>query len=278
MMVTLLTGTGQSETTSGRMPGTDTSYLSETTMSLAGKSGHTPTGNNTLSSVTTSGRADIKSLTEREDRVDVKVLLEEVLGEVNLVGNRTSVKLDLTKMSYFLSQLNLTNLGVSEHTHDTTVILDAVELELDVLGLLGVLLRVFGKCLSLGAVPVLVESALNLIGQMLSPDGGQGTKTMGGLNVSNNTDHSHGRSLEDGDSLDTVLLVDHLGTRTLNLTHDVGHTSLVSNEGSKRHRGGGVKVLGERTHAASMMSGTLLGKKPEGSMTRCFELTVRHVE
>jgi hypothetical protein len=56
----------------------------------------------------------------------------------------------------------------------------------------------------------------------------------------------------------------------------VGHTGLVTNEGSQRHRGGGVKVLGEGTHAASVVSGTLLGKELEGPMTGCFEFTVRH--
>lgn len=278
MMVTLLTGTGQSETASGRMPGTDTSDLSKTTMRLAGKSGNTPTGDDTLGSVTASGTADIKGLTKREHRVDVEVLLEKVLGKVNLLSNGTSVDLDLAQMSDLLSQLDLADLGMGEDTHHTAVLLDAVKLELDVLGLLGVLLGVLGESLSLGAVPVLVESALNLIGQMLSPDGGQSAKTMGGLNISDNTHHSHGGSLEDGDSLDTVLLVDHLGTGTLDLTHDVGHTSLVTDEGSKSRRGGGVKVLGERTHAASMVSGTLLGKVLEGSMAGSFELTMRHIE
>jgi hypothetical protein len=276
MMVTLLTGTGQSETASGRMPSTDTSDLSETTMRLAGKSGNTPTGDDTLGTVTASGGTDINGLTKSEDRVDVEVLLEEVLGEVNLVGDGSSVELDLAKVGHLLSQLDLADLGVGKHTHHSTVLLDAVQLKLDVLGLLGVLLGVLGESLSLGAVPVFVESALDLIGQMLGPHGGQGAKTMGGLHVSDNTNHSHGGSLEDGDSLNTVLLVDHLGTGTLDLTHNVGHTSLVTNEGGKRHRGGRVKVLGERTHAASMVSGTLLGKVLERSMAGCFELTMRH--
>jgi len=277
VMVTLLTGTGQSETASRRMPGTNTSDLSETTMRLAGKSGNTPTGDNTLGSVTTSGTADVQSLAQRKHTVHVEVLLEEVLGEVNLVGDRTSIDLDLAKVSHLLSQLNLADLGMGKHTHHTTVFLDTVKLEVDVLSLFGVLLGVLGESLSLGAVPVLVESALDLIGQMLGPDGGQGAKTMGGLNISDNTDHSHGGSLQDGNSLDTVLLVDHLGTRTLDLTHNVGHTSLVTDEGSKGRRSGGVKVLGERTHAASVVSGTLLGKVLQGSMAGCFELTVRHV-
>eukprot|EP00353_Schmidingerella_taraikaensis_P018634 CAMPEP_0185618548 /NCGR_PEP_ID=MMETSP0436-20130131/47418_1 /TAXON_ID=626734 ORGANISM="Favella taraikaensis, Strain Fe Narragansett Bay" /NCGR_SAMPLE_ID=MMETSP0436 /ASSEMBLY_ACC=CAM_ASM_000390 /LENGTH=173 /DNA_ID=CAMNT_0028257267 /DNA_START=71 /DNA_END=588 /DNA_ORIENTATION=- len=80
VMVTLLTSTGKSETASGRMPSTDTSNLSETTMRLTGKSGDTPTRDDTLGTVTASSRANIDSLAEGEDLVDIEVLLEEVLG------------------------------------------------------------------------------------------------------------------------------------------------------------------------------------------------------
>jgi hypothetical protein len=277
MMVSLLTSTSQSETTSGRMPSTDTSDLSETTMGLSGQSGDSPTRDDTLGSVTTSGGTDIKGLSKSEHTVHIEVLLEKVLSEVNLVGDGASVKLDFAQMGDLLSQLDLADLGMSEDTHDTAVLLDTVELEFNVLSLLGVLLGVLGECLTLGSVPVLVESALDLIGEMLGPDGGKGAKTMRGLDVSDNTDHGHRRGLEDGHSLDTVLLVDHLGTGALDFTHNVGHTGLVGNEGGERDRGRGVKVLGERTHAASVVSGTLLGKVLQGAMTGCFEFTVRHL-
>jgi len=276
VMVTLLTGTGQSEAASRRMPGTNTSDLSETTMRLARKSGNSPTRDDTLSTVTASSRADVHGLSQGEDTIHVEVLLEKVLGEVNLIRNRTSVDLNLAQMGDLLSQLNLADLSMGEDTHHTTVLLDSVELKVNVLSLLRVLLGVLGESLSLRAVPVLVESAFDLIRQMLGPDSGQGAKTVGGLHITDNTDHSHGGSLKDGNSLDTVLLVDHLGTRTLDLTHDVCHTSLVTDEGSKSSGGRGVKVLGEGAHAASVVSGTLLGKVLQGSMAGSFELTVRH--
>lgn len=45
------------------------------------------------------------------------------------------------------------------------------------------LLGVFGESLLLALIPVLVESALDLVAQVLSPNGGKGTQTAGSLDV-----------------------------------------------------------------------------------------------
>ena len=47
------------------------------------------------------------------------------------------------------------------------------------------LLGVFGEGLLLALVPVLVKSALDLIAQVLSPNGSEGSKTTGSLDVTN---------------------------------------------------------------------------------------------
>jgi hypothetical protein len=78
---------------------------------------------------------------------------------------------------------------VGEHTDDGAVLLDALEVAGDTgAALLGVLLGVLGESLLLALVPVLVEAALDLVAQVLSPDGGERAETTGSLNVSDNTD------------------------------------------------------------------------------------------
>ena len=94
---------------------------------------------------------------------------------------------------------------------------------------------------------------------MLSPDSGEGTQAAGSLDVADNTDHNHGRGLDDGDSLNDLLLV-HLGTRSVQIAHDVGHAGLVAEHGSEVHGLLGV-ILGETEGSA---------KGNETQSPRCF--------
>jgi hypothetical protein len=64
-----------------------------------------------------------------------------------------------------------------------------------------------GPHLFLRAVPVLVEPALELVREVLGPDGGERTETTGGLDVADDTDDHHGRGLDDGDGLNDLTLV-----------------------------------------------------------------------
>ena len=101
----------------------------------------------------------------------------------------------------------------------------------------------------------LVETAEELLAEGLGPDGGEGTETVGGLDVANKTNDEHGGSLEDGDGLDDLLLV-ALGASTVDLTDDVGHASLVANEGSKVSRLAGI-VLREAADLTTVLLGPL---------------------
>ena len=116
-------------------------------------------------------------------------------------------------------------------------------------------------------VPVLVESTKNLIVQETRPSSGKSTKTTGGLNVTNNTNNHHGGALQDGNCLNDFLLVD-LGTDLVDLTDDVGHTSLVTQESSQVGLDSSA-IAGEGLNLASESSSALSGEKAQGSVSGC---------
>ena len=189
VVVTHLTGTSNSPLDVVRVPSTNTSDLTQTLVSLTGKLGGTPTAGDALETVTLGDGDDIDHLVLLEDGVDLDGLLEQVAGEVNLVGNGTTVDLDLHEVGLLLLDGGLADLGVGEDTDDSAVLLDALELAGDgSTVLLGVLLGVLGESLLLALVPVLVEAALDLVAQVLSPDSSERAETTGSLNVSDNTD------------------------------------------------------------------------------------------
>lgn len=275
VVVTTLTSTGDSPLDVVRVPGTNTGDLTQTLVGLTGQLGGTPTGGDTGETVTLGDGDDINHLVLLEDGVDVDGLLEEVAGEVNLVGNGTTVDLDLHEVGLLLLDGGLADLGVGEDTDDSAVLLDALKLAGDGgTGGLGVGLGVLGEGLLLGLVPVLVEATLDLVAQVLSPDGGERAETTGSLDVANDTNgnelkrstwlvvvqffsftgKTYRRGLDDGDGLDDLLLV-HLGTGTVKVTDDGGHTGLVAHGGSKVDGLLGV-ILGEAVAKVSAHKST----------------------
>jgi hypothetical protein len=106
VMVSVLTGTSNAETDTRRMPGTNTGDLAETLVSLSGQTGGSPTGGDTFVSLTLGGGKSVDQLVLAKDGVDGNLLLEERLGELNLIGRRTSVNLDLHDMGPLLSELD----------------------------------------------------------------------------------------------------------------------------------------------------------------------------
>jgi len=274
VMVTLLTSAGNGELNAGRVPRTDTGDLAETTVSLTRKTSDTPTGNHTDVTVTLGGSADVKGLALTEDLLNRDLLLEQTVSEVNLAGDVTTVNLDFHQVGNLLAKSQLLGLGVGQDADDRGVLLDALQLLSDNLRLGSSLLGILGEGLALGAVPVLVETTLDLIGQVGGPDGGKSAKTVRGGDVTNDTDNNHRRGLQDGDGLNSLLLVE-LGTRTLDFTNDVGHTSLVADEGSQVRRKRGI-IAREGSNSAAVMLGALLGQVLERTVTRSFVFSVRH--
>ena len=192
VVITLLTSTSYCVTHTSRMPSTDASHLTKTSVGLAGKAGDAPTTDDTGKAVAAGSSADVNNLSLCEKLGDLDLLLEQSLGELNLGGNVTSVDLDLKEVSNLRSELDLAHLGVCEDSDNVAVLLDAVNLGLNLLWLVGSLLGVLGESLLLGVIPILVESALDLLRKMTGPDGGESAKAVWCGDVSNNTDNNHG--------------------------------------------------------------------------------------
>lgn len=274
--ITLLTSTCNSGCDTGRVPSANTSNLAKTTMSLARKAGNTPTADHTGITMAAGGRADVDGLTLGEHLLDADLLLKERAGKVDLGIHIPAVNLDLQKIGNLLSKLDLVDLGVGKDADNLAVVLNSLHLSVDILWLFGALLGVLAEGFSLGSVPVLVKSALNLIRQMASEHSGQGAEAIGGLDVSDNADNSHRGRLHNGDCLHGFLLV-KLGAGALDLSDNVGHAGLVTDEGGQVARLGGV-VAREGTNPTSMVFSPLLRSELEVAAAGVLEFTVRHVD
>jgi len=207
VVVTELTGSGNGESNSGRMPSSDTSDLSETSMGLSGQLLGSESAGDTFVTLTLGNTEDIDHLILVNNLGNSDFLLEVLSGEVNLLGDGSTVDLDFEDVSLLLSKVKLVHLSVDDNSDDLTVFLDSVELAGDVL-FIAPFLNVLGESLLLGVHPVFIESSLELSGQVLGPDGGQSSETSWGFNVTHNTTDNNGWGFEDCASFDDFLLVD----------------------------------------------------------------------
>lgn len=270
---THLTGTSDLELDAGRVPGTNTGDLSQTSVGLAGKTGDAPSFDDTLDTVTLVDADHVAHLVLAENSGHGDGLLEEALGEGDLLGHGATVDLDLHNVSSLLADRGLGDLSVGNDTENLAVVLDSLGL---LVLLVGVSSSVLGEGTLLASVPVLVETALAVLGQVVGPHGGEGTEATGGLNVTDKTDDNHGGAVDDGDGLNNVLLVE-LGARSLDFTDDVGHTSLVAHESGQVALSGSI-VLGESLDTALSAAATLLREETQRTVTGVFEFSVRHPE
>lgn len=165
-MVTQLTGSSDGVSDIGWMPSTDTSHTSPTSMGLLLQVLDTISLHDSCGSLTTSDTDDIDLLVLIEDLVDVNLLLQQVPGVVDLLLDVTSIDLDLEDVVLLLSEVEFVHLGVDDNPDDGGVLLDSVQLEFGVLGVLGDLFGVLGEGLLLGVHPVLVESSECVLGEL----------------------------------------------------------------------------------------------------------------
>jgi len=155
VMVTQLTGSGDGESYSGRMPSSDTTDLSETSMGLSGESLGAESGGDTFVTLTLSNTENVNHFILVDDLGDSDFLFEVLSGEVDLLGDVTTVNLDFKNVSLLLSKVDLVQLSVDDNSDNLTVFLDSFKLAFDVLGV-SPLLNVLGESLLLGVHPVLV--------------------------------------------------------------------------------------------------------------------------
>jgi len=274
-MVTVLTRSSNREHDVGRMPSTNTSDLSETSMSLSGKLLGTPSSGDTLVTVTLGDGNDIDDLVLLEDGRDLNLLLKVGSCEFDLVGDGSTVDLDLHEVGLLLLETGLGELGVAEDSNDGTVLLDSLHLSADGLAVvLTELLGVSGESLLLGSVPVSVESPLELIRKVLGPDGGQRSQSSGSLDVTDNTDDDHRWGLDNGNGLDDFSLV-HLGSGSVKVSDDVSHTGLVTHTGGEVDGLLGV-ILGESLNSTPVSGSSLPGEESKRSRSWLLVLSVRH--
>ena len=276
MVVTELTGSGDIPLSPLRMPGTNTSNPSVTSMSLLLKELGSPSLGDTGNSLTLGDTDDINDLVLSEDVVNGDVLLKEALGEVDLLGNGSSVDLDLDDVTLLGSQvLEEIWLGVSDKSDDLAVLLDSVDLGLERLG--AVVLEVLGEGgLLLAGVPVLVEPSLEGVAEGAGPDGGEGSEALRGLDVADDSDSLHRRGLDDGHGFDDFQFMEP-GLRPDQISGDVGHTSLETSEGGEVAWLGGV-VLRKGSDSSAMSLGSLPWEESKGSVSWLLELFVGHLK
>ena len=266
-VVAELTGTGDGPLNGSGMPSSDTTDLAETSVGLARHAGDTESLDDTGGSLTAGNTDGVDHLELVEDLSDGDFTLELLEAPIDLLGDGATVDLDLEEVSLALAEVKLGELGAGEDADDCAVLLYSLEVALDgvlALGILLVSLRVVSEGLLLGVLPVLVEAALELIGEMLSVDGRESAEAAGGLNVTDEADDLKWGALDDGDGLNDVLL-EHLLTLTaLVVAGDVGHASLVTEEGGKVDGLLGV-ILGESSHTAAVVSCSASGQVGEGA-------------
>jgi len=277
VMVSLLARSSNGERDSGWMPGTNTGDLSETLVSLSGKLLCVPSAGDTVVTSTLGDTDNVDHLGLGEDSVDGDLLFEVAGGPVDLLGDVfTTIDLDFDDVSLLLSKRKTLHLGVADSSNGLGVLLDHSDVSVD--GLLAILrlpsLGSLGEGLLLGAVPASVESSSGLVGNVAGPDGLDGSWSVGGLDVTGETDDLEWWGLDDSDGFDDLLLVD--GRAWLfGLSDDVSHTGLEAHEGSKVDWLGSI-ILGEGLNLTSWPGASLFRQELKGAVSWCGELTMGH--
>jgi len=157
VVVALLTSPGNGVLDPAGMPGSNAGNLPETLVGLPGQLFGVPSACHTLESVTLSNTNHVDALVHGKDISHRHLLLEVLAGEVDLIGNTSTVQLDLHDVSLLLPAAKDLHLSVADDTDHGAVLLDLVQVLLDFLlaKVIGPLGAGLGEGLLLGGRPKL---------------------------------------------------------------------------------------------------------------------------
>jgi hypothetical protein len=264
VMIAFLTSTGNRVLNTGRMPRADTRDFAETAMRFARQTGDAPARDDAFDAFAFGDANDVDHFVGGEDGVDGDFLFEESFGEIDFFSDGVAtVDLNFHDVGFALTDVDFVDLGVGDDADDGGVFLDAFEGGVEFGAVSFQTGRVFGEGFFLGAVPVFIKAAFDLIGEFSGPNGLERTEALRSFSVANNANNNHRGSFNDGDGFDDFTLL--LGARAGSITKHVCVAGLVAHKGGQVW-GFGRGILGERTNAAAVVRRTFARQKAKRAM------------
>merc|ERR1711931_125558 len=132
-MVTLLTGTSDRVHDTSRMPSSDTGNFTETFVGFPWEFLGSPTAGDTLFSVTLVNSNNVNHLVLGENVGYWNLFLQQFPGVCDLLGNISTIDLDLHQMSLLQFQWKKFWLGVSNDTDNFAEFGNLLEVKVDLL-------------------------------------------------------------------------------------------------------------------------------------------------
>uniref|UniRef100_A0A5F9CB10 Uncharacterized protein n=1 Tax=Oryctolagus cuniculus TaxID=9986 RepID=A0A5F9CB10_RABIT len=197
-----------------RVPCPDAGHLAQPSVRLAEQLLSVPAAGDPFVALALGHADDVDHLVLAEHLAHRDLLLQALLGPVQLLSHGAAIHLDLHQVRLLLLQGQQAHLRVRQHADDQAVLLHAAEVlvQLPLARVVLPLLAVLGEGLLLRLVPVLVEAPLALVTDVLGEHRLEGAEAPRGLHVAHDAHNHHGRGLHDGHGLHHFLLV-HLGAR-----------------------------------------------------------------